>query len=869
MDLKYLVKFGLEESQEPAIKNPILREALEPRSMDQADLVDDLEPGALKDELEGKFDPSQETYEEYLRRINLDRPFNAAEGGSPGQLVTPLVDGSRPGYQGEESTFKDLSKVPPKIRKRFIKVTKYLEELIPKLNAGEKYYTKEQVSSMVEKKFGIKPRYKTTYASKGFPSDKIAYTKKVNQFEPKRYPVMRNLDPVETKIENTLKNMLIEDKPLNNFWYKALQERTGLVEQTIKNYINESPTFKAIKDQGALSLKTRFNKPDSHKFLKNLSFSEQLTQALEMEKGMPRFTGMGKLAGGDYTLSPKFKVMEFAKRNWHANRGKGLIKFFDKNGKRIDWAYGVELPYKDVSFSYGGKRHNIEKLNDIQYLKKNFSKVYETQTAINNLRVQEVDNPFGKGKISLEDLVKRNQVNGYKWSADTSTFDILHGKKGVKEEPFTNLNFNTRDVNQIEMGINRDTTLSKTQKNNLIKNINKLTGTGDPDAIIKRQVALAGDIKSEKITGYDDIRDNLIKLCRAKKASGGRIGYSTGTPTVACGANELNRLLKQGKGNTPLVKKILQGGGNLLKEGIRQLNPKEVIRLRNLIGPAALGFMAAYEGGVITDDVLRKGTPLNESVAKNWLTKSFVPFSEEFARQKNLLQSVTLTDNQKIYALDMMKAEKAFKEMDRIEEMKSDQLLEQGGYGMIDESQIITDEAIADAEANVNRILEDLDSSGSLGNTGMQMENIRAMDEMEASRMAKKEYSKLFGKWGTPLVNKIAKPPRRRMGPMTAKREMKVDYSLPTYDRMPTPTDQDILNYYKQSGIISPTEFKKGVLRPGEGTLIRMMQGGEGLYGSQFAGGGIAGSRRPNAIPPEAGPTPQGLPSMYNRVKRI
>ena len=107
MDLKYLVKFGLEESQEPAIKNPILREALEPRSMDQADLVDDLEPGALKDELEGKFDPSQETYEEYLRRINLDRPFNAAEGGSPGQLVAPSVDGSRPGYGGYDNVYKN------------------------------------------------------------------------------------------------------------------------------------------------------------------------------------------------------------------------------------------------------------------------------------------------------------------------------------------------------------------------------------------------------------------------------------------------------------------------------------------------------------------------------------------------------------------------------------------------------------------------------------------------------------------------------------------------------------------------------------------------------------------------------------------
>ena len=46
-----------------------------------ADLVDDLEPGSLKDELKKDFDPSQETYEEYLQRKNLDRPFNAQDGG--------------------------------------------------------------------------------------------------------------------------------------------------------------------------------------------------------------------------------------------------------------------------------------------------------------------------------------------------------------------------------------------------------------------------------------------------------------------------------------------------------------------------------------------------------------------------------------------------------------------------------------------------------------------------------------------------------------------------------------------------------------------------------------------------------------------
>ena len=53
-----------------------------------ADLVDDLEPGSLKDEMKGKFDPDQETYEEYLQRKGLgERPFNASNGGSPKEEI--------------------------------------------------------------------------------------------------------------------------------------------------------------------------------------------------------------------------------------------------------------------------------------------------------------------------------------------------------------------------------------------------------------------------------------------------------------------------------------------------------------------------------------------------------------------------------------------------------------------------------------------------------------------------------------------------------------------------------------------------------------------------------------------------------------
>ena len=60
--------------------------------MQVAELVDDLEPGSLKDELLKDFDPSQETYEEYLQRKNLDRPFNAQNGGRVKlQLGTPIT----------------------------------------------------------------------------------------------------------------------------------------------------------------------------------------------------------------------------------------------------------------------------------------------------------------------------------------------------------------------------------------------------------------------------------------------------------------------------------------------------------------------------------------------------------------------------------------------------------------------------------------------------------------------------------------------------------------------------------------------------------------------------------------------------------
>ena len=72
MNDKEIAQIIYTNSSVPIIKNPVLRAALqEPRNMAQARLEDDVVPGPLKDEIAGNFDPKQETYEEYLQRINL------------------------------------------------------------------------------------------------------------------------------------------------------------------------------------------------------------------------------------------------------------------------------------------------------------------------------------------------------------------------------------------------------------------------------------------------------------------------------------------------------------------------------------------------------------------------------------------------------------------------------------------------------------------------------------------------------------------------------------------------------------------------------------------------------------------------------
>jgi len=272
-------------------------------------------------------------------------------------------------------------------------------------------------------------------------------------------------------------------------------------------------------------------------------------------------------------------------------------------------------------------------------------------------------------------------------------------------------------------------------------------GTG----VAKREaVKLFKDAYKVNPKVVEDMTKKLLINLEARgckgKAAGGRILFAEGTPggkITECATKGIRAFIDDlKKGNYSKASlNILKGGGNILKNIV---DPMELLKLRNLIGPGAMGLMAAFEAGVITDDVIRQGTPLNESLANNWLTKSFLPYTKNYAQAKNLLESGTVPSNMKKYVQDVVTFNDALMDIKGIENRKDSRLVDDS-FGMIDGTSMYTKKQEQKDDAalmkKLGTLTEDVYTPGSA--KALEMRSLQ--DEMEATRMAKKEFSPIFG----------------------------------------------------------------------------------------------------------------------------
>jgi uncharacterized protein YdaU (DUF1376 family) len=254
-----------------------------------------------------------------------------------------------------------------------------------------------------------------------------------------------------------------------------------------------------------------------------------------------------------------------------------------------------------------------------------------------------------------------------------------------------------------------------------------------------------------KDTGAEADFKGILKKLEAHpggcgKAAGGRILFAEGTPDgkiTKCARRGVQAFMDDlKKGNySKATLNILKGGGNLIKNIV---NPMELLKLKNLIGPGAMGLMAAWEGGVITDDVIRKGTPLNESLANNWLTKAFLPYTKDYAKAKNLLETGKVPSNMKKYVQDVVTFNEMLMDMKGIEGRKDSRLVDDS-FGMIDGTSMYTKEQEQKEDEALMKKAKTLTENVFTPGTAKALEMKSLQDENEATRMAKKEFSPIFG----------------------------------------------------------------------------------------------------------------------------
>jgi len=859
MDFKELIKFGLEESSEPIIKNPVLRDAM-------------------------------------------------AEGGMS-QLVTPSVDGSRPGYSGKMKW-----------------TTKEVQEIYKDLPEGMNVQKRTLPSGKIDYTYRARVRGdrigKPNWDAKSMvatPENKKKMIELVEAKYDEYYPKRLNREEyAKLRLKPENRRLRGEDfaKKLNSEGYTTA---TGSEwnRGSVYNFDKDAPRGKPIaKDLGFFEKRTVAEAKDiinqysgGKHFLKNknLTDSQITTRAAEyvaMEKNIEK-------TGGTYSF-PRGKQNK--RKVWqniyssHDQNGRFKLANADelpkaKNGKilwRKDKAWR-KAKFKDTKsgkiFTYG----NLEEMVDKHGGGWNKAiKAYDDNARLNQttFKGKSLNEWFREGMIKkeyetlIEKKVPWKDKGLQKYMGEKKpyySFTEAHHFKGVKDNPF--------DTESSFRYANR-------RQGNIQNSYDKAIKSGNPDRIAKAKIKYAEDMKSisddlggirfnmdNKRFGKKGTEESIIRA--GAKASGmsdankiklfKQLGYRCAKAggageSVECyladvektKADIKNPKLSQNERAMALTKQR-----NALKQA--QKIPKLMRGLRRGVQGVS-SFFGGWIGGVAEglfeigsyDYYRGKGLNHEQALQEGMFSKAL---GEEGNYSGIFGGSEELVEKEKIGTRwdPSGKVNLAAKYADA--KSKFDEAIDK--YNQIN-ANMTTYASEEDWEKDLNaqaKIIADLESSVKPGTP--EYEAYQQAEEKQTALMDKrgKDYKSknriLDFEWDlSPAQIKQRTPSDFKERQILKRREKEADIYKGGLDNFYLKPGEYIdwgeYNLDDQEGIQSKW---KDIYEMGGMDLFDKVGIAGGV--SKMAGGGIAEIRRPSAIPPESGPTPYGLPSMLNHVKKV
>ena len=507
---------------------------------------------------------------EAINRFVRANPRQDMAGG--GMLVQPSADGSRPGFDvggevekrtniitkavnkynkllNDALAKKDISKIPtfqgwfiknypdipPGTANKYINQEKvkvrplirdevkydFIQQLVDEANAKNKHTKWIDIESKVT----------------DFGKRKI---KKANTDLYREY--IDQLDTIEDKYSKAFQNILDNpDEPLNLTFkkYPGADTNTGINRASfLKKYLYEqvqagtTANIKKALDKNPFYSK---NKTLIEKFafysgtvggegrsFQGKTFNEALQFGKDNMGGKVTFSGGGKIKG------PAEDIYNFALRSWDTSNRQQIplsdqkVIFYDKKtNKPIKWGdvprgkdNSKKLKINDVYFKYKEDPKNtkwdIETVRGKGKTSGLFDEVYDSFKAYQTLVNTEVDNPFGKGKVKLSEVIENVAEKGYGKTSGAYGLAKDH-QLGVANEPFKKIRILPQRLNltlrQIE-GIKGSDKFKKNLTNELLQEFKGLKGAKFNQAVQNNILNIAKEINkgfSTTESGYREL----------------------------------------------------------------------------------------------------------------------------------------------------------------------------------------------------------------------------------------------------------------------------------------------------------------------------------------------------------------------------
>ena len=496
--------------------------------------------------------------------LKIEYKKSFADGG---MLVKPNADGSRPGYSGERD-FVNLNDIK-KYNKNLLDKSIFVATAPGRTGANQADpITLRNIFNVVEKTQGgdvLINNFKKNPTSENFLKLR---TRRKNRLAFEREQAL----PPEQKAELRKKQLIAEKKwrasDKGQSYYNELLAKDGIFPARTAQERVWRDIYRASKQ----------SKEDSRfkiKYPKNIK--------IDPETNLPKKV---KAKSGKYYIpwDRYYKNISF-----YDTQTKSTIKF----GKIREWMKN--------NIKGGGKKYD---------------------NAVQNYNIRQNIADFDVDGRSLGSIAKERKTGIY--SKKLTTPAAVNHRSGLNNFWDTEITTSTGN-SQLNDKVQSKISAYKNASNPNIKNtimkqmkaeINKIKG-GATLVIDGKTIGKEPTLRKVSNALSNELNVNLLKLagtidpkCRTKAVEGGRMGFQDGLSAEVClgkAKQIINKGLKNGfkeGAEAMLATKILQAGRGL----------KDMFALRNILGPAAVGFTVAAEAGLVGYDMLSKGKSFKEAV---------------------------------------------------------------------------------------------------------------------------------------------------------------------------------------------------------------------------------------------------------------